>query len=73
MARKPTSSLPAYDCLLPGIEHLRGYAADDNRLAAEMFRRAIAIDPRFRTLLALTLLVVHGASARPRSSRPASA
>jgi len=33
VSRKPTDSLPAYDCLLRGIGYLRGYAADDNRLS----------------------------------------
>jgi TolB-like protein len=61
--RKPTDSLQAYDCLLRGIEHLRGYADNDNRLAIELFERAIALDPRFalaHAYLALTLLVEHG-------------
>jgi TolB-like protein/class 3 adenylate cyclase/Flp pilus assembly protein TadD len=68
VARKPTESLPAYDCLLRGIEHLWGYAAEDNRLAAEMFERAIALDPRFalpHAYLALTLLIVHGFADAP--------
>jgi TolB-like protein len=61
-SRKPTDSLPAYDCLLRGIGHLRGYAADDNRLAREMFERAIALDPQFglaHAYLAMALLVEH--------------
>jgi adenylate cyclase len=61
-ARKPTGSLPAYDCLLRGIGHLRGYAADDNRLAREWFERAIALDPQFavaHAYLCVALLVEH--------------
>ena len=60
VSRKPTDSLPAYDCLLRGIGYLRGYAADDNRLAREMFERAIALDPQFglaHAFLAMALLV----------------
>src|SRR5262249_34989535 len=41
-AHRRTESLPAYDCLLRGIEHLRGYAAHDNRLARELFERSAA-------------------------------
>ena len=62
-ARKRTESLAAYDCLLRGIEYLRGYAADDNRRARELFERAIALDPRFalaHPYLTLALLVEHG-------------
>jgi adenylate cyclase len=60
VSRKPTDSLPAYDCLLRGIGYLRGYAADDNRLARELFERAIALDPQFglaHAYLAMALLV----------------
>jgi adenylate cyclase len=61
-SRKPTDSLPAYDCLLRGIGYLRGYAADDNRLARELFERAIALDPQFglaHAYLGMALLVEH--------------
>ena len=30
--RKPTVSLAAYDCLLRGLAHFRGYAEDDNQM-----------------------------------------
>jgi hypothetical protein len=46
-ARKHAGSLPAYDCVLRGIEHLRGYGADDNRMARELFERAIGLDPSY--------------------------
>ena len=62
-ARKHAGSLPAYDCVLRGIEHLRGYGADDNRRARELFERAIALDPSYalaHAYLALALLVEHG-------------
>jgi adenylate cyclase len=71
-ARRRTDSLPAYDCLLRGIEHLRGYAADDNTRARELFERAIALDPRFAlayAYLALALLVEHGYDDAPEPVR----
>jgi adenylate cyclase len=61
--RKHAGSLPAYDCVLRGIEHLRGYGADDNRQARELFERAIGLDPSYalaHAYLALALLVEHG-------------
>ena len=57
---KRTESLPAYHCLLRGIQHLRGYGADDNRLARELFEKAVALDPRYalaHAYLALSLMV----------------
>jgi adenylate cyclase len=57
---KRTKSLPAYDCLLRGIQHLRGYGPDDNRHARELFEQAVALDPRYalaHAYLALSLLV----------------
>jgi tetratricopeptide (TPR) repeat protein len=65
---KRTDSLPAYDSLLRGIEHLRGYAADDNRRARELFERAIFLDPRFalaHAYLAMALVVEHGYADAP--------
>jgi TolB-like protein/Tfp pilus assembly protein PilF len=43
--RKPT--LAAYECVLHGIKHLRGYGPDDNRRAAELFQQAIDLDPDY--------------------------
>jgi tetratricopeptide (TPR) repeat protein len=43
--RKPT--LAAYECVLRGIKHLRGYGPDDNRRAAEFFQQAIDLDPGY--------------------------
>ena len=68
-ARKPTDSLAAYDCLLRGIEHIRGYAEDDNRMGRELFERAISLDSRFalaHAYLALTLLIEHGLGNAPQ-------
>ena len=59
-SNKRTDSLPAYDCLLRGIQHLRGYGPDDNRRARELFEQAVALDPRYalaHAYLALSLLV----------------
>ena len=61
--RRRTDSLPAYECLLRGIEHARGYSPDDNRLARELFERAVELDPQFAlayAYLALALLMEHG-------------
>ncbi len=69
-ARKHPESLAAYDCLLRGIRHLRGYAADDNRLARELFEQAIALDPQFalaHAYLAVALLVEHGHEDAPEA------
>src|SRR5262249_14150632 len=71
-ARTRTDSLPAYDSLLRGIEHLRGYAADDNPTARELFERAVALDPQFglaHAYLALALLVEHGYDRAPAPIR----
>ena len=57
---KRTDSLPAYDCLLRGIQHLRGYGPDDNRRARELFEQSVALDPKYalaHAYLALALLV----------------
>ena len=66
--RKPTVSLAAYDCLLRGLAHFRGYADDDNQQACEMFERAIALDPRYavaHAYLALARVALHGYAAAP--------
>jgi TolB-like protein/class 3 adenylate cyclase/Tfp pilus assembly protein PilF len=47
LARTPTDSLTAYDCLLRGLAHFRGYAEDDNQRACEMFERAVVLDPQY--------------------------
>jgi TolB-like protein len=39
--------LAAYDCLLRGIKHLRGYAPGDNERAIELFQQAIELDPNY--------------------------
>jgi len=66
--RKPPASLAAYECLLRGIAHFRGYADDDNQKAYAMFERAIALDPRYALAHAYRALVwvgLHGHAAAP--------
>ena len=68
--RKPTESLAAYDCLLRGLAHFRGYAKDDNQKAYELFERAVALDPRYALAhvnLANATLALHGNAAAPPS------
>jgi len=43
--RRP--ALAAYDCVMRGVKHLRGYGPDDNRRAAELFQRALDLDPLY--------------------------
>lgn len=64
--RKP--ALTAYEHLLIGIRHLRGYEPDDNRLAIEHFDMAIAADPDFALALAyrgFADIVYHGYDETP--------
>ncbi len=43
--RKP--KVAAYDCVLRGIKHLRGYAPGDNERAIELFQQAMDLDPDY--------------------------
>jgi tetratricopeptide (TPR) repeat protein len=64
--RKPV--LAAYEHLLIGIKHLRGYEPDDNRLAIEHFDKALAADPDFALAMAyrgFADIVYHGYDATP--------
>src|SRR5262245_24302839 len=59
--RKPT--LAAYECVLRGIKHLRGYGPDDNRCAVELFQQAMDLDPDYalaRAYRAFADVVLHG-------------
>lgn len=65
--RRP--ALAAYEHLLIGIKHLRGYEPDDNRLAIEHFDKALAADPDFPLAMAyrgFADVVYHGYDATPR-------
>jgi TolB-like protein len=62
--RKPT--LAAYECVLRGIKHLRGYGPDDNKRAAELFQQAIDLDPDYalaRAYRALADVLIYDYSA----------
>jgi DNA-binding SARP family transcriptional activator len=64
--RKP--ALAAYEHLLVGIRHLRGYEPDDNQLAIQHFDKALAADPDFALAMAyrgFADIVSHGYDATP--------
>jgi len=53
----------AYDCVLRGIKHLRGYAPDDNERAIELFQQAMDLDPDYalaRAYRGFADIVAHG-------------
>ena len=58
--RKPT--LAAYECLLRGIKHLRGYGPDDNKRAVELFQQAMELDPRLRARARLSRICRRGSA-----------
>ena len=65
--RKPT--LAAYECLLRGVKHLRGYGTDDNQRAVELFQRAMELDPDYalaRAYRGFADLVISGYDATPK-------
>jgi len=65
--RKP--GLAAYECLLRGIRHLRGYAPDDNDRAIALFQQAIELDPDYglaRAYRGFAEMVKHGYDNAPR-------
>jgi TolB-like protein/cytochrome c-type biogenesis protein CcmH/NrfG/DNA-binding winged helix-turn-helix (wHTH) protein len=64
--RKPR--LAAYECLLRGLKHLRGYGPDDNERAVELFQQAIDLDPDYalaRAYRGFADVVLHGYSDAP--------
>lgn len=66
--RKPPHNMAAYDTLLRGIEHLRGYGPDDNRRARKLFESAVSLDPDYglaQAYLGLSLLVEHRYDSAP--------
>jgi tetratricopeptide (TPR) repeat protein len=66
--RKPT--LAAYECVLRGIKHLRGYDPDDNRHAVELFQHAMDLDPDYalaRAYRAFADVVLHGYGDAPEA------
>ena len=66
--RKPPANLAAYDCLLRGMSHFRGFADDDNQKAYEMFERVVELDPQYalgHAYLVSVMLALHGSAAAP--------
>ena len=64
--RKPV--LAAYECVLRGMKHLRGYGPDDNRRAVELFQQAVDLDPDYplaRAYRAFADVVLHGYADAP--------
>jgi len=64
--RKPT--LAAYECVLRGIKHLRGYGDDDNKRAVEHFQQAMDLDPNYalaRAYRGFADVVMHGYADAP--------
>lgn len=64
--RKP--ALAAYECVLRGIKHLRGYGPDDNRCAVELFQQAMDLDPDYalaRAYRGFADVVMHGYADAP--------
>jgi len=64
--RKP--KMKAYDCVLRGIKHLRGYAPGDNERAIELFQQAMDLDPDYalaRAYRGFADVVLHGYSDAP--------
>ncbi|MCH6588798.1 MAG: tetratricopeptide repeat protein [Proteobacteria bacterium] len=47
LSRRGEVSPEAYDMLLRGLERLRRYTPEDNRLSRDYFERALALDPNF--------------------------
>lgn len=65
--RKPSPA--AYECLLRGIKHLRGYAPDDNDRAIALFQQAIELDPDYalaRAYRGFADVVKHGYDDAPK-------
>lgn len=66
--RKP--ALAAYECVLRGIKHVRGYGTDDNRRAAELFQQAMELDPDYalaRAYRGFVDLVINGYDLTPNN------
>jgi TolB-like protein/Flp pilus assembly protein TadD len=64
--RRP--ALAAYECVMRGVKHLRGYGPDDNRRAAELFQQALDLDPLYplaHAYRAFTEVALHGYADAP--------
>jgi DNA-binding SARP family transcriptional activator len=61
-------SWDAYECVLQGIKHIRGYAPGDNLRAVELFQQAVDLDPDYalaRVYRAFAQVILHNYSAAP--------
>ncbi len=63
--RKPTTSLNAYDCFLRALPHAHAMTRDGNAEALRLTSKAIALDDRYASAMALaawcyTLRIAHG-------------
>ncbi len=63
--RKPTANLNAYDCFLRALPHAHAMTQEGNDEALRLASRAIELDPRYASAMALaawcyTLRVAHG-------------
>ena len=54
IARTPTESLQAYDYFLRGMTHYNRFNENDNRIARQMFEKAVEIDPNYARATART-------------------
>ena len=64
------TTMAAYGSTMRGIEHLRGYATDDNEKALALFRQALELDPDYalaQAYLAFTEVVMNDYDAAPRA------
>ncbi|WP_280514450.1 winged helix-turn-helix domain-containing tetratricopeptide repeat protein [Chthonobacter albigriseus] len=60
-ARKPPADRRAHDLLLQGMAFLRGYGADDNRIAHRVLSEALVLDPLYglvHSYLALATVIL---------------
>ena len=65
--RKP--ALAAYELLLRGVKHLRGFGPEDNQRALDLFKQAVDLDPDYalaRAYLGFADVVLNDYDAAPR-------
>ena len=65
--RKP--NLSAFEFLLRGVKHLRGYGPEDNQRSLDLFKQAVDLDPEYalaRAYLGFADVVLHDYDAAPK-------